>query len=64
MQYIEYPKALYMGGDPEAQSAVVKDKDEEDAKRAEGFAVVGEQAAEEDSEQPAKRGPGRPRKAQ
>lgn len=40
----EFPKALYMGGDPAGASAVVADSEQEAAKRAEGFCMVGEQS--------------------
>jgi len=56
--FIEFPKALYLHGNPEAESVIVQDKDQEAAKRAEGFCSVGEEA----TVAPAKRGPGRPRK--
>lgn len=45
MQFIEYPKALYMGGDPEAASVVVAGAASEARVRADGFRVVGEKTA-------------------
>lgn len=38
----EYPKALCMDGDSEAEMVVVADAEQEAAKRAEGFRVYGE----------------------
>ena len=40
--FIEYPKALYLNGDSQAEEVLVKDAEEEAAKRAEGFRVYGE----------------------
>ncbi len=40
----EYPKALYKGGDESAPWVICDDADEEAAYRADGFAVVGEEA--------------------
>lgn len=54
----EFPKALYMGGDVMADCFVVFDRNEEEAKRKEGF--FGPAEALEKSEEPRKRG--RPKK--
>ena len=54
----EFPKSLYAGGDVTADSIVVFDAAEEEAKRAEGFIGPGESL--EKSAEPKKRG--RPRK--
>lgn len=54
----EFPKALYQGGVLSADCFVVFDRDEEQAKRNEGWAVLGESL--EKSEEPKKRG--RPKK--
>ena len=44
MEFQEYPKSLYMGGTWESVEAglhkIVKDKDEEDAVRAEGYLML------------------------
>lgn len=42
MEFKEYPKSLYMGGDCEAEHVIVKDRAEEDAKRADGFLTFAE----------------------
>lgn len=55
--FIEYPKALYMNGDAEAEMVLAADADDEAAKRADGFRVYGEEVK---AEEPAKRKPGRP----
>lgn len=56
----EFPKCLYVGGDVTADSVVVFDRDEENAKRREGFSGPGESL--EKSEEPALKKRGRPRK--
>lgn len=56
--YQEFPKCLYMGGDVSADCFVVFDRDEEEAKRNEGFSGPGESL--EKSEEPRRRG--RPKK--
>lgn len=45
----EFPKALYKDGQEGGELAVVQDAEQEAAKRAEGFAMIGE-AAEGDGE--------------
>jgi hypothetical protein len=42
MEFQEYPKALYKGGDQNADFVIVVDKKDEAAKRKVGFAVLGE----------------------
>lgn len=42
MEFQEYPKSLYMGGDCEAEHVIVGSGDEEDAKRACGFLTFAE----------------------
>lgn len=42
MEIQEYPKALYKGGDVEADHVIVADKDEEAAKRKAGYKMLGE----------------------
>lgn len=37
---MEYPKHLYMNADPEAADAIVRDAEEEAAKRAEGYRMA------------------------
>lgn len=54
----EFPKMLYLNGDPEAEYRIVSDQAEEDDIRAEGFAMAGEEQAE------AKPRRGRPPKAE
>ena len=54
----EFPKALYLGGDVEAECFVVFDRDEEQVKRRDGYSGPGESL--EKSEEPKKRG--RPKK--
>lgn len=49
----EFPKCLYVGGDVSADCVVVFDRDEEEAKRLEGFSGPGESL--EKSEEPKKR---------
>ena len=63
-----YPMSLYRGGDVSADHVIVKSEDEEAAQRAEGFRGAWEpqeKATEPatESDAPAKRRPGRPRKA-
>lgn len=60
-----YPRMLYRGGDVSADHVIVKSEDEEAAKRAEGFRGAWEpqEKAEPEADAPAKRRPGRPRKA-
>ena len=64
-----YPMSLYARGDVSADHVIVRDEDEEAAKRAEGFRGAWEpqekaEPAEpqEPAAEPAKRKPGRPRK--
>jgi len=45
MEFQEYPKALYKGGDQAAEWVMVSDKDEEAAKRKAGFKMLGETKA-------------------
>lgn len=45
----EYPKALYMGGEPAGESAVVQDAEQEAAKREAGFRMIGEAAPSDES---------------
>ena len=55
----EFPKALYLGGNVEADCFVVFDRDEEQAKRRDGYSGCGE-SLEKSEEPPKKRG--RPKK--
>ena len=57
MDFQEFPKCLYLGGNIEAEYTVVLDETEEAVKREAGFSSPGESAEEEP-----KRKPGRPRK--
>lgn len=45
MEFQEYPKALYKGGDVDAEHVIVADKDEEAAKRKAGYKMLGEAKA-------------------
>jgi hypothetical protein len=40
----EYPKSLYMGGNPEAEHVIVRDAEEEAGKRELGFRMASEPA--------------------
>jgi hypothetical protein len=42
MEFQEYPKALYKGGDVAGEWVMVNDKKEEAAKRKAGFSMLGE----------------------
>lgn len=42
---IEYPKALYLGGNAEGALAIAEDAAAETALRADGYAMAGEEAA-------------------
>lgn len=61
---IEFPKMLYMGGNPSAEYRIVDGPEEEAEARAEGFAMTGEEEPEEEgsanAEKPRR---GRPPKA-
>jgi hypothetical protein len=61
--FLKYPMSLYLRGDVSADHVIVKNEDEEAAKRAEGFAGAWESQEKAEPEEPAKRRPGRPRKA-
>jgi hypothetical protein len=50
MEFQEYPKALYKGGDVDAEHVIVNDKKEEAAKRKSGLAMLGEAGTEEKPE--------------
>jgi hypothetical protein len=54
----EFPKSLYMGGNPEAEHVIVHNADEEAEQRERGFRMASEPVESE----PVKRSPGRPRK--
>lgn len=56
-EFQEFPKVIFLGGNPSAECRVVFSADEEAL--AEGYAVA---SFEEKPEEPAKRKPGRPRK--
>lgn len=62
----KYPMCLFERGDAQAGHVIVHGEDEEAAKRAEGFRGAWEpqEKAEPATEEPAKRRPGRPRKAE
>lgn len=45
MEFQEYPKALYKGGDQRAEHVIVSDGKEEAAKRKAGFKMLGETEA-------------------
>jgi hypothetical protein len=67
---MEYPKMLYMGGDISAAYVVVDDEAQEAAAKNDGYLRLwsGDVKApakpwiHEEAEEPAKRGPGRPKK--
>jgi hypothetical protein len=75
---IGYPKMLYLEGDRTKKNAVVKDAEEETAKRAEGYRMMDQKidaqaktelaelekakAQNEDAEEPAPKGGGKGRK--
>jgi hypothetical protein len=61
----KYPMCLFERGDVAAAHVIVTSEDEEAAKRAEGLKGAWEpqEKAEEPTSEPAKRRPGRPRKA-
>ena len=42
MDFHEYPKALYLGGDQDGDYRIVKDAEQEAAARDAGFRVIGE----------------------
>jgi hypothetical protein len=58
---VEYPKHLYLNGDRNAADRVVKDKDEEDAARADGFKMIGEDEKPAPKSKKASKRPCRPR---
>jgi len=45
MEFQEYPKALYKGGDATAEYVMVADKEEEAVKRKAGYKMLGEPKA-------------------
>ena len=47
MQFKEYPKALYKGGDQAGEWVMVNDEKEEAAKRKAGFKMIGETKAKD-----------------
>lgn len=55
--FIEYPKMLYIGGNPDAEWQLAQDIGHEAALREIGYCVVGEESKEEKPKR------GRPRKA-
>lgn len=42
MEFQEYPKSLYMKGDRKAEHVIVGNKEEEEARRAEGYKMISE----------------------